>query len=194
MSPDIATRNATSLRMRRRLVLWLSGALIGVLLFFQMSALERESVRMEAVAIRVILNEIQAQLVIKAAEMRLSGATTRLLALRGGNPVEWMRTSPANYIGACPDEPVAGSWCFQRAGAGDSGWLRYYPINAAALGIAPAGLVWRLDVDFVDRNDNGKPDYQDRIKGLQLLVDPDRDASNFKASSGATRIVEEKAR
>mgnify|MGYP006437195061 CR=1 FL=1 len=97
----------------------------------------------EAMAVRVMLNNLRSQLVILESTVRARLEKEKLAALEGGNPmawieeapagsegpIEWQPQTPGSYIGSCRERPTGktGVWCFDAGREEDKGVLRYFP-------------------------------------------------------------------
>lgn len=161
----------------RRFRFWVSLCLIGVLFWFLIGALERQADRAERVAVGVVLNQVRSALVIKAAEIRVTG-DSRYQDWTGTNPMALLKSAPSAYRGLCNgNSPEPGQWCFavqtfEGGIGGESGILIYQPDQPIVLetqkGSRDSALKWTVTTEFTDRNGNGRLDDDDLTTGLKL--------------------------
>ena len=124
---------------RKRAVNWLALIVLAVVLATFGTYLRDRLAESEAMAVRVVLNNLRSQLVIEQSTARVRLEKGSLAELDGGNPmaliegetlngtgrVDWEPETPESYIGGCDRrEPgEMGVWCFDP----EHGELRYYP-------------------------------------------------------------------
>lgn len=101
----------------RRLSVWTSVAIIGVLVLVLLDRLEREAGNSEQQLLAMRLNEIEMHLLLELSLWRIRGKRESLEETLGGDPLQTMEHPPPGYIGECPglipDKP--GLWCFDAA-------------------------------------------------------------------------------
>ncbi|MDX5299918.1 MAG: hypothetical protein LPK85_13340 [Gammaproteobacteria bacterium] len=168
---ELRASDAYLWRRRWRLV-WV-GTILAVLLFFLLRALEPLAEESERVAVRVVLNQVRAQVQIRAAELQLAGRADALRLAQDADPMAWMGVPPSNYAGLCDGRAanLQGIWCFEvdahTSTAPLRGVLVYRPHNPDAFALEPP-LRWRVVVEYEDRNLDGTPNAGDRMDGLVL--------------------------
>ncbi|HET6720460.1 MAG TPA: hypothetical protein VFH22_12470, partial [Rhodocyclaceae bacterium] len=86
-------------------------ATLALVLLRALAELQDES---ERLAVELTIRNMNSGLFLQQAERLTSGRENTLRELAGQNPVSWLRTSPAGYIGerACVAEMTAGQWCW----------------------------------------------------------------------------------
>ncbi|WP_228715204.1 hypothetical protein [Marinobacter salsuginis] len=152
-------------------------AVLGVLWWFLLGVLERESRNAEERAANMVIGQLRSALVIKGAEVMLS-RDGRLAEHRGINPFELVEHQWGNYAGRCQGEELApATWCF-RVGEqketeyGPKGWLIYKPGQPITIDSRQANqeqpLAWAVTTEFADRNGNGTREQEERLTGLKL--------------------------
>lgn len=116
-------------------------ATLALVLLRALAELQDES---ERLAVELTIRNMNSGLFLQQAERLTSGRENTLRELAGQNPVSWLRTSPAGYIGeqACEGVLAAGQWCW------DPGQkvLYYYPRQENWLKTARnlPWLTWRV--------------------------------------------------
>ena len=124
---------------RKRAVNWLSLVVLGVVMATFGTYLSDRLADSEAIAMRVVLNNLRSQLVIEESTARVKLEKASLAKLDGSNPmalvggetpvdagrVNWEPETPESYIGGCDRRQPGeiGVWCFDPT----HGELRYYP-------------------------------------------------------------------
>lgn len=184
---------AAGLANARRLRLAVGIGILLVLIWGLLDSLEEQMSQAEQQSAKLVLNQLRSMLVVKGAEVRLSGQT-EFSAQAGANPFDWFETPPEGYGGVCPDGvPTTGQWCFKPLPAGNSGYKKpqqagqgrviFRPNQPITLeerhGSQEAPLEWVVGIEFRDRNGNGRLDSDEPQTGLKL--EPD------KASRGAAQ-------
>lgn len=152
-------------------------AVLGVLWWFLLGVLERESRNAEERAANMVIGQLRSALVIKGAEVMLS-RDGRLAEHRGINPFELVEHQWGNYAGLCQGEELAPStWCFRvseqkETEYGPKGWLIYKPGQPITIDSRQANqeqpLAWAVTTEFADRNGNGAREQEERLTGLKL--------------------------
>lgn len=116
-------------------------ATLALVLLRALSELQDES---ERLAVELTIRNMNSGLFLQQAERLTSGRENTLRELAGQNPVDWLRSSPAGYIGerACAAEMAAGQWCWDPA----QKVLYYYPRQGNWLKTARnlPWLTWRV--------------------------------------------------
>lgn len=88
----------------------LSGLLLQRIWYYQGEA--------ERVAVQMTVANVRTALEIKVAQAKLPGSSTDLTLLTEENPLDLLKTKPANYTGALfspsNDDIGPGNWCFDR--------------------------------------------------------------------------------
>lgn len=88
-------------------------AVLGVLWWFLLGVLERESRNAEERAANMVIGQLRSALVVKGAEVMLS-RDGRLAEHRNINPFELVEHQWGNYAGRCQAEELApATWCFR---------------------------------------------------------------------------------
>jgi hypothetical protein len=175
---DVATGAANSGRLR----LAVGISILLVLAWMLLDSLERQAVEAEKQGARLVLNQIRSMLVVKGAEIRLSGQSD-FSAQAGANPFEWFEIPPGGYGGICSSGTSAsGQWCFKLLPAGNNGYKKnqqagqgqviFRPNQPITLedrpGSREAPLAWVVGIEFRDRNGNGRLDRDEPQSGLKL--------------------------
>lgn len=116
-------------------------ATLALVLLRALAELQDES---ERLAVELTIRNMNSGLFLQQAERLTSGRENTLRELAGQNPVGWLRTSPAGYIGeqACEGVLAAGQWCWDPA----QKVLYYYPRQENWLKTARnlPWLTWRV--------------------------------------------------
>lgn len=177
----------------RQFRFWAALCVVGVLFWFLLGALEREAQRAEKAAVGVVLNQLRAALVIKAAEVRVTGRGA-YEDWGGTNPMALLKTAPPTYSGACGSNAFTpGQWCFgmdtaSGQGSGRSGVLIYQPDQPISIGeqqgSRESALRWVVTTEFTDRNRNGRLDNDDLPTGLKLQPAAERNNSENQETPG----------
>jgi len=149
---------------------------LGVMVWFLLNALERKAARVQDTANTLMLNQLRAALVVKAAEVRLSN-DGRYEDWMGTNPVALLRLAPQGYEGECAGRVLRqGQWCFRVSGQSvlrrPIGTLMVQSGQPITEGLQKATrnqvLVWQVVIQYIDRNSNDRLDNQDVPTGLTL--------------------------
>lgn len=189
---------ASALASARQLRFLVAIAILFVLWWFLLGALDREAARAEQEGARLTLNQIRSVLVVKGAEIRLrEGPDFRDWA--GKNPFGWFESTPLKYVGRCPQgRPEPGEWCFRSLQTGDkddkndtageSGQVIFQPRQPITVGerqgSRDTALAWVVGVEYTDSNGNGQLDETDLQSGLMLRPVKMR-SENESAAEGA---------
>ena len=169
-------------------------AILFVLFWYLLGALERELQRAEEQSANMVLSQLRSALVIKGAEVMLDRHAS-LEEEEGLNPFELIEHQWGTYSGQCAgDIPEPGRWCFRewtqketvKQGAG---WLIYNPSQPITIEgrqvAADEPMAWRVTAEFADRNGNGQREQGERITGLRLA--PVQLTTEPAATRGGTR-------
>ncbi|MHA7926914.1 MAG: hypothetical protein ACX936_17045 [Marinobacter sp.] len=150
---------------------------LGVLWWFLLGVLERETRNAEERAANMVISQLRSALVIKGAEVMLS-RDGRLAEHRGINPFELVEHRWGNYAGRCQAEQLAlATWCFRVSEQKETensakGWLIYNPGQPITIDSRQANeeqpLAWAVKTEFADRNGNGLREQEERLTGLKL--------------------------
>lgn len=171
------TSRASGLAISRKFRFAVVLTILGVLWWFLLGVLERETRNAEERAANMVISQLRSALVIKGAEVMLS-RDRRLAEHRGINPFELVEHQWGNYKGHCGAEQLApATWCF-RVGEqketenGPKGWLIYKPGQPITLDGRHANeeqpLAWAVTTEYADRNGNGAREQEERLTGLKL--------------------------
>ncbi|MFE8072915.1 hypothetical protein QQM79_17790 [Marinobacteraceae bacterium S3BR75-40.1] len=136
----------------RRLSVWLSVMIIGVLVWVLLGRLEREAGRSEEQLLRMHLNEIRMQLVLDIALWRIHGKRQSLQALLQRDPLKAMEEPPPGYIGDCPAAipQKPGLWCFD-AGRNELVYRPHFITTFEGRPLTGEGVWrWRVSMDAKD--------------------------------------------
>lgn len=166
----------------RRLRLAVGVGILLVLIWMLLGSLERQTIRAEQQGAKLVLNQIRSMLVVKGAEVRLSGRNDYEQEA-GANPFEWFENPPGGYTGICENgRPTGGQWCFKPLLEGNNGYKKaeqngwgkviFRPNQPITLeerpGSREAPLAWVVGIEFQDRNGNGRLDSDEPQSGLKL--------------------------
>jgi len=160
----------------RQFRFWVVLCVLGVMVWFLLNALEREASRVQETANTLMLNQLRAALVVKAAEVRLSNEG-RYEDWVGTNPMALLRLAPQGYEGDCGDRVLRpGQWCFKVSGRSavnrPIGTLIFQsgqPITEELQKVTKNQvLMWQVVIDYIDKNSNGRLDSKDLPIGLKL--------------------------
>jgi hypothetical protein len=170
---DVATGAANSGRLR----LFVTVAIIGVLVWFLLDALEREVGKVEERAANMVLSQLRTALVIRGAEVMLSRGSS-LDSQEGINPFKLVEHQWANYQGTCRlPQPAPGNWCFYvreqketiNSPRGSLIYTSSSTIKIQEIQVEPdKPLAWKVTTEFADRNNNGQREQDERPTGLKL--------------------------
>lgn len=99
--------------------------LFATLALFLLRALNDLQDESERLTVELTIRNMNSGLFLQQAERLTLGRENTLRELAGQNPVSWLRSSPAGYLGeqACPGVLAAGQWCWNPA----QKVLYYYP-------------------------------------------------------------------
>jgi hypothetical protein len=169
--------DASGLALSRKFRLAVVLVLLGVLWWFLLGVLERETRNAEERAANMVISQLRSALVIKGAEIMLSRGG-RLAEHRGINPFELVEHQWGNYAGQCQaEDPAPATWCFRvkeqkETENGPKGWLIYklgQPITIDGRQTnQEQPLAWLVTMEFADRNGNGAREQEERLTGLKL--------------------------
>lgn len=171
------TSGASGLALSRKFRFAVVLTILGVLWWFLLGVLERETRNAEERAANMVISQLRSALVIRGAEVMLSRGG-RLAEHRGINPFELVEHRWGNYSGQCQGAQLASAtWCF-RVGEqketenGAKGWLIYNPGQSITIDSREANeeqpLAWAVTTEFADRNGNGAREQEERLTGLKL--------------------------
>ena len=171
------TSGASGLALSRKFRFAVVLMILGVLWWFLLGVLERETRNAEERAANMVISQLRSALVIKGAEVMLS-RNGRLAEHRGINPFELVEHRWGNYKGRCgPEQLTPATWCFRvdeqkDTENGPKGWLIYKPGQPITIDSRQANeaqpLAWAVTTEFADRNGNGAREQVERLTGLKL--------------------------
>ncbi len=182
MSEHYPQDAAGKLANARRLRLAVSVSILLVLAWMLLDSLERQTIQAQQQGAKLVLNQIRSMLVVKGAEVRLSGQRD-FKAQVGANPFAWFESTPGGYAGICPDgRPTDGQWCYRPLPVGNNGYKKsqqagqgqviFRPNQPITLedrqGSRETPLAWVVGIEFLDRNGNGRLDSDEPQTGLKL--------------------------
>jgi len=175
--PTATLSGASEYALYRKFRLAVVVIVLGVLWWFLLGVLERETRNAEERAANMVISQLRSALVIKGAEVMLSRGG-RLAEHRGINPFELVEHQWGNYAGQCQGEELApATWCFRvseqkETENGPKGWLIYKPGQPITIDSRQANeeqpLAWAVTTEFADRNGNGAREQEERLTGLKL--------------------------
>ena len=175
--PTATLSDASGYALSRKFRLAVVVIVLGVLWWFLLGVLERETRNAEERAANMVISQLRSALVIKGAEVMLSRGG-RLAEHRGINPFELVEHQWGNYAGQCQGEELApATWCFRvseqkETENGPKGWLIYKPGQPITIDSRQANqeqpLAWAVTTEFADRNGNGAREQEERLTGLKL--------------------------
>ncbi|WP_373001555.1 hypothetical protein [Marinobacter sp.] len=175
--PAARLSDASGLALSRKFRLAVVVLVLGVLWWFLLGVLERETRNAEERAANMVVGQLKSALVIKGAEVMLS-RDGRLTEHHGINPFELVEHQWGNYAGRCQPEQLApATWCFRvveqkETENGPKGWLIYNPGQPITIDSRQANeeqpLAWAVTTEFADRNGNGVREQEERLTGLKL--------------------------
>jgi type II secretory pathway pseudopilin PulG len=162
----------------RRFRLLVTVVIIGVLAWFLLNTLERETRAAEEMAANMVIGQLRSALVVKGAEVLLS-QKGRLEDYREMNPFELLEHQWASYTGVCePQTMKPATWCFWQRKQKNTvnsgkGWLIYNPRQPITINrrTIQAGELagWKVTTEFADQNHNGLQESNERSTGLKLI-------------------------
>lgn len=127
----------------------------------------------EAAHVRTTIGTLRSALGLEVTERLVKDQAGHPSSLTGSNPMHLLASVPGNYLGAFEtidgiDIPP-GTWYFHAA----SGQLRYrvrFPRYLLPEGLeAPVDLAWKIELRFLDKDDNGRFDVAtDVMKHIEL--------------------------
>ena len=168
---------AAALANARRLRLVVVVAIVAVLAWLLLDALEQQTKNAEERAANMVLSQLRVTLVIRGAEVMLSRGGN-LDSQEGINPFELIEHQWANYKGTCRSQyPERGNWCFRVTKQKETvnrpeGWLIYNPRQPITIDRrrieSDKPLAWKVTTEFADRNSNGQREQDERRTGLKL--------------------------
>lgn len=138
--------------------------LLAIAVSVLLGSLERTAIQAERQSVQLALNQLRSALVIKGAEVMLTGG--KLEAWQGTNPIELLQQPPLNWAGPCREsESQRGSWCFHAR----TGVLEYQPRWLGEGDVlhwfgANNRLKWRVEPEYTQLKRSREP----RATGLQL--------------------------
>lgn len=145
-----------ALPWQRRLVNWMAVLIIAVLTLTLLDRVEEEAWRAEARAVELMINQLQAQILLVEVESRLRWQESAGSA-EGGNPMAWLSQPPANYQGLCGETgPQPGHWCFwQNAAMGQLRYAPRYATESGNKGWAPH-FAWQVMREPAEKQNRGR--------------------------------------
>jgi hypothetical protein len=175
--PAAKQADASGYALSRKFRLAVVVIVLGVLWWFLLGVLERETRNAEERAANMVISQLRSALVIKGAGVMLSRGG-RLAEHQGINPFELVEHQWGNYKGQCQAEQLApATWCFRvkkqkETENGPKGWLIYNPGQPITIDSRQANegqpLAWAVTTEFSDRNRNGAREQEERLTGLKL--------------------------
>ena len=175
--PAAKQADASGYSLSRKFRLAVVVIVLGVLWWFLLGVLERETRNAEERAANMVISQLRSALVIKGAGVMLSRGG-RLAEHQGINPFELVEHQWGNYKGQCQAEQLApATWCFRvkkqkETENGPKGWLIYNPGQPITIDSRQANegqpLAWAVTTEFSDRNRNGAREQEERLTGLKL--------------------------
>lgn len=175
--PTTRLSDAGGYALARRFRLAVVVIVLGVLCWFLLGVLERETRNAEERAANMVISQLRSALVIKGAEVMLS-RDGRLAEHRGINPFELVEHQWGNYAGLCQGQKLApATWCFRVNEQKETenrakGWLIYNPEQPITIDSRQVfegqPLAWEVATEFADRNGNGAREQEERLTGLKL--------------------------
>ena len=175
--PAAKQADASGYALSRKFRLAVVVIVLGVLWWFLLGVLERETRNAEERAANMVISQLRSALVIKGAGVMLSRGG-RLAEHQGINPFELVEHQWGNYKGQCQAEQLApATWCFRvkkqkETENGPKGWLIYKPVQPITIDGRQANqeqpLAWTVTTEFADRNGNGEREQEERLTGLKL--------------------------
>ncbi|MCC7412160.1 MAG: hypothetical protein IT495_11100 [Gammaproteobacteria bacterium] len=156
-----------------RIELALAVVLIAVLVALFLRRMERVEALMERTTVQLVVQDLQARLLMYRAELTAKPAPDALAALVGANPVGTIIPALASYAGEREridwNEIRPGQWAFERS----TGTLGYRVMHARDLdggeGLRPARLRYRLEPIYDDLDRDGRYDpARDRLYGIRF--------------------------
>ena len=175
--PAAKLADASGYSLSRKFRLAVVVIVLGVLWWFLLGVLERETRNAEERAANMVISQLRSALVIKGAGVMLSRGG-RLAEHQGINPFELVEHQWGNYKGQCQAEQLApATWCFRvkkqkETENGPKGWLIYNPGQPITIDSRQANegqpLAWAVTTEFADRNGNGEREQEERLTGLKL--------------------------
>ena len=175
--PAAKLADASGYSLSRKFRLAVVVIVLGVLWWFLLGVLERETRNAEERAANMVISQLRSALVIKGAGVMLSRGG-RLAEHQGINPFELVEHQWGNYKGQCQAEQLApATWCFRvkkqkETENGPKGWLIYNPGQPITIDSRQANegqpLAWAVTTEFSDRNRNGAREQEERLTGLKL--------------------------
>ena len=175
--PAAKLADASGYSLSRKFRLAVVVIVLGVLWWFLLGVLERETRNAEERAANMVISQLRSALVTKGAGVMLSRGG-RLAEHQGINPFELVEHQWGNYKGQCQAEQLApATWCFRvkkqkETENGPKGWLIYNPGQPITIDSRQANegqpLAWAVTTEFSDRNRNGAREQEERLTGLKL--------------------------
>ena len=175
--PAAKQADASGYALSRKFRLAVVVIVLGVLWWFLLGVLERETRNAEERAANMVISQLRSALVTKGAGVMLSRGG-RLAEHQGINPFELVEHQWGNYKGQCQAEQLApATWCFRvkkqkETENGPKGWLIYNPGQPITIDSRQANegqpLAWAVTTEFADRNGNGAREQEERLTGLKL--------------------------
>lgn len=131
----------------------------------------------EAAHVATVIGGLRSAVGLEAASRVVDEGLPGLAGIEGSNPMAFLQEWPETYIGPVRDshEPEIdpGTWYFERK-SGTVGYRVRFPEYLEQAPERPVDLRWRIELDFEDRNGNGRFDPEtDRARGVRLKpLDP----------------------
>lgn len=118
-------------------------AIVGILVTVLLNALNHVQEKAERTIMETTLSNMESGLKMEISTRTIQGKAASIRELIGGNPVQWLASSPQGYSGICGGQRAPGEWCYDSA----SRELVYRPRHDRSLEFRVAGtreLRWRV--------------------------------------------------
>lgn len=154
-----------------RLELLVAAVLIAIVAALLLERLTRYQEYAEKAVMEATIAHMRSGLRVRVAELIIAGSLAQLQQVRQENPVGWLETPPANYLGEIPAAAAApGNWYFDR----DARELVYRPRHTRFFEPLQNGTVAevRLQVRPAGAGESGdaREKEQRPLEGLRLVV------------------------
>lgn len=164
---------AATARNLRRLELALVVVVLALLVGFFARRMERVEAAMERTMLQLVVQDLQARLMMRAAGVNFGPEPLPLAELIGANPVQVLTAAPGEYLGERTGVDWStvppGAWVYDRSDGTLGYRVRHARFIDTGAGAPPARVRWRIEPVYVDLDGDGRFEAgRDRLVNVRL--------------------------